>query len=88
MRSVDSLSNIEMMEQQQVPFIDPWTRSPESNSLMETPSVEDRTLFSPPPQVEVEDVGEPSMGEAVDGPPDKEDKRRRRRLTKEKWDKK
>jgi hypothetical protein len=93
MQSSESLPAIEMMSrrehQQQIPQVPPAPSSARSvggtPSESGTPIVEDRSSFVEPPSIEIEDVGEPSMGEAVDGYEPRE-RRRRKRLTREKWD--
>jgi len=90
MRSSQSLPAIEMMEQQQVPFLGPTARTvgANSSSAQETSDSDVRESYIiQPPEAQVEepeDVGEPSMGEAVDGPMPKKDKKKTRRLTKTK----
>lgn len=91
MRSLEDLPAIEMTNQHHnlVPLI-PSVPS-NARSAGGTPSepsisvIEDRSSFVEPPSIEVEDVGEPSMGEAVDGYQPKE-RRVRKKLTKEKRD--
>ncbi|TID26812.1 glycosyltransferase family 2 protein [Venturia nashicola] len=91
LRSFESLPAIEMINQHQnlVPLIPNVPSS--ARSGRGTPSepgtlvTEDRSSFVEMPSIEVEDVGEPSMGEAADGYEPRE-RRNRRRLTKEKRD--
>lgn len=91
MRSSENLPAIEMISQHPnlVPLIPNVPSSARSvgatPSEPGTPVIEDRSLFVEPPSIEIEDVGEPSMGEAVDGYEPRE-RRNRKRLTKEKRD--
>ncbi|QDS70805.1 hypothetical protein FKW77_004623 [Venturia effusa] len=90
-RGSEDLSAIEMVSQHQnlVPSIPNVFSSARSvggtASEPGTPIIEDRSSFPEPPSVEIEDVGEPSMGEAMDGYEPGE-RRSRRRLMKEKRD--
>ncbi|KAE9976118.1 hypothetical protein Vi05172_g7302 [Venturia inaequalis] len=88
LRSSKNLPAIEMIQQHHnlvplIPNVPPNARSesgtPSEHSIL---VIEDRSSFVEPPSIEVEDVGEPSMGEAVDGYEPRE-RRNRRRLTKE-----